>query len=77
MGPFARDNTPGGYHSKRRIDVHTWATGVHLQEGTWRKKRGILRRRLTLLLEVCAMTKLLKKSLRLGESRSFEFKRRA
>jgi mannosyltransferase OCH1-like enzyme len=60
-------------------DSTTWHRfgefGVHLQEGTWRKKRGILRRRLTSLLETWRMKKLLKESLRLGETRSLEFKR--
>ena len=50
--------------------------GVHLQEGTWRKRKGTLRRRLTSLWESWTRKKLLKESLRLGKSRSLELRRR-
>jgi hypothetical protein len=53
------------------------AYGVHLQEGTWRKRNGFLRRRLGLLWESWTRKKLFKESLKLGEKRSLEFKRGA
>jgi len=51
--------------------------GVHLQEGTWRKRNGILRRRLNWFWESWTRKRLLKESLKLGESRSLEFERKA
>jgi inositol phosphorylceramide mannosyltransferase catalytic subunit len=55
-------------------DSTTWhhfgAFGVHLQEATWRRRKSILRRRLERLWEFWMREKLLKESLRLGESRS-------
>jgi inositol phosphorylceramide mannosyltransferase catalytic subunit len=51
--------------------------GVHLMQGAWNKRKGILRRGLTSLWESWTRKKLLKESLRLGESRSLEFKRKA
>jgi inositol phosphorylceramide mannosyltransferase catalytic subunit len=50
--------------------------GVHRMEGTWRKPMNIFRRNLTSLWDFWTMKKLLKESLRLGETRSLEFKRR-
>lgn len=50
--------------------------GVHLMEGTWLKRKDVLRRRLSVVLMSWRRKKLLKESLRLGESRSLEFKRR-
>jgi inositol phosphorylceramide mannosyltransferase catalytic subunit len=46
--------------------------GVHLQEGTWRKQNGVLRRRLNSFWESRTREKLLKESLNLGPSRSLK-----
>lgn len=51
--------------------------GVHLMEGTWRKRKGILGRRLAAAWISWTRERLLKESLRLGESRSLEFKKKA
>jgi mannosyltransferase OCH1-like enzyme len=51
--------------------------GVHLMEGTWLKHKVSLRRRLFVLWMSWTRKKLLKESLRLGESRSLEFRRKA
>lgn len=51
--------------------------GVHLMESTWVKRKGILRRRLFAVWMSRTRKKLLKESLRLGESRSMAFKRKA
>ncbi len=50
------------------------AYGVHLQEGTWRKRKGVLRRRLNSLWEAWTREKLLKESLSLGPARSLDSK---
>ncbi|MGA2936338.1 MAG: glycosyltransferase [Syntrophobacteraceae bacterium] len=49
--------------------------GVHLQLGTWRKGRGILRSGLGRLWASWRRKELLKESLRLGERRSLEFRK--
>ena len=51
--------------------------GVHLMEGAWHKRTGVLRRRLFAVWMSWTRKKLLKESLRLGVSRSLEFKRKA
>jgi mannosyltransferase OCH1-like enzyme len=57
---------------------HRFGTfGVHLMDGKWRKRKGILRRRLSAVWYEWRMKKLLEESLRLGKSRSLEFKRKA
>jgi hypothetical protein len=48
--------------------------GVHLQAGTWRKRKSILLRRLNSVWESRTRDRLLKESLRLGKSRSLELK---
>ena len=53
------------------------AFGIHLQEGTWRNRDGFLRRRFLSLWESRRRKKLLKQSLKLGESRSLEWRRKA
>ncbi len=50
--------------------------GVHLMAGTWDKRMGILRRRLIAAWYSWTFKELLKDSLRLGERRSLEFKRK-
>jgi hypothetical protein len=50
--------------------------GVHLMDGTWRLGKGLLRRRFTKLWMSWTRKRLLKESLRLGESRSLEFKKK-
>jgi hypothetical protein len=54
-------------------DPATWhrfgGLGVHLMEGSWRRKEGILRRRLRLLWESREFSKLMKDSARLGPTR--------
>jgi len=66
---------------KNLCDSINWhrlgAFGVHLMGSTWRRRKGILRRRLTSLWESRTRKKLLKESVGLGESRSLEFKRKA
>ncbi len=55
---------------------HRFGTlGVHLMAGTWHKRKGILRRRLARVWMSRTRKRLLKESLRLGESRSLEFRR--
>ena len=51
--------------------------GVHLMAGTWCKHKSILRRRLGAFWMSWTRRRLLKESLRLGESRSLELKRKA
>jgi len=51
--------------------------GVHLMEGTWHNRTGFLRRRLFAVWMSWTRKMLLKESLRLGVSRSLEFKRKA
>jgi len=53
------------------------AFGVHLMAGTWLKHKSILRRRLAAVWMRWIRKRLLKESLRLGESRSLEFKRKS
>ena len=48
--------------------------GVHLQGGTWRKRKGFMRRRLNALWESTTRKALLKESLKHGGKRSLEFK---
>ena len=61
-----------------RTSWHRFGTfGVHLMEGKWRKRKGILRRRLTAVWYEWRIKKLLKESLTLGKSRSLELKRKA
>ncbi len=59
-------------------DPNTWhrfgAYGVHLQGGTWRKRKGFVRGRLMRLWETTTIKALLKKSLKCGGKRSLEFK---
>ena len=50
--------------------------GVHLMGGTWLKRKSILRRRLLAIWRSWTRKKLLKESLKLGASRSLEFKRK-
>ena len=51
--------------------------GVHLMQGTWHKRKGILERRLFAMWMSWTRKRLLKESLKLGESRSLEFKKKA
>lgn len=51
--------------------------GVHLMGGKWHKKKSILRRRLNAIWKRREEKKLLKEALRLGGSRSLDFKRKA
>jgi mannosyltransferase OCH1-like enzyme len=51
--------------------------GVHLQEGTWRKRKGVFRGRSIRVWWWWIEKKGLKESLKLGESRSLEFKKKA
>ncbi len=51
--------------------------GVHLQEGSWRSRRGVLRRRLCRVWESATRKAMLDESLRLGPHRSLAFKRPA
>jgi hypothetical protein len=56
---------------------HRFGTfGVHLMEGTWRKHKNIVRRRLFASWLSWTRKRLLKESLRLGESRSLELKKK-
>ena len=48
--------------------------GVHLQGGTWRKPKGLVRRRLNRLWEATTRKALLKESLKRGGKRSLEFR---
>ena len=48
--------------------------GVHLRGGSWRKHKGILRRRLQGYWELLLLKKSLKSSRKLGKSRSLQFK---
>jgi hypothetical protein len=60
-------------------DSRTWhrfgSYGVHLQEGGWRKRKSLLRRRLTAHWETSTRGRLLKESLKRGPTRSLEFTR--
>lgn len=49
--------------------------GVHLMDGGWRKRRGIVRRRLYSIWKSWKQKEMLRNGLRLGPSRSLEFKR--
>jgi inositol phosphorylceramide mannosyltransferase catalytic subunit len=51
--------------------------GIHLMKGTWRKGKGIFRNRLYTVWMAWTEKKLFKESLKLGKSRSLEFKRKA
>ena len=51
--------------------------GVHLMEGAWHNRKGVLRKQLFAVWRSWTRKKLLKESLRLGASRSLEFKRKA
>lgn len=59
-------------------DPNSWhcfgAYGVHLQGGTWRKRKGFVRGRLKRLWETTTRKALLKESLKRGGKRSLEFK---
>jgi mannosyltransferase OCH1-like enzyme len=61
-------------------DAKTWhrfgSYGVHLQEATWRKQKNIVRRRLAAFWESWTRKRLRKESLKLGKTRSLEFKRK-
>lgn len=51
--------------------------GVHLMQATWRKQMGTVRRRLLLAWWWWIGKRVLKESLKLGKTRSLEFKRQA
>jgi hypothetical protein len=54
---------------------HRFGTfGVHLMDGAWRKRKGILRKRLFAVWASWTRKKLLRESLRLGKSRSLAFR---
>ena len=59
-------------------DPNSWycfgAYGVHLQVGTWRKRKGLVPRVLHRLWELTTRKALLKESLKRGPKRSLEFK---
>jgi hypothetical protein len=59
-------------------DPNSWycfgAYGVHLRDGTWRKRKGFVRGRLRRLWEATTRKALLKESLKRGGKRSLEFK---
>lgn len=56
---------------------HCFGTfGVHLMAGKWLKRKGLLKRLLTKVWMRSTTKRLFKESLRLGESRSLEFKRK-
>jgi mannosyltransferase OCH1-like enzyme len=61
-------------------DAKTWhrfgSFGVHLQDATWRKQKNIVRRRLARFWESWTRKRALKESMKLGECRSLEFKKR-
>jgi len=48
--------------------------GVHLMGGTWRKRKGLIRRRLDALWESTTRKALMQDSIKLGAKRSLEFK---
>ncbi len=48
--------------------------GVHLRGGTWRKRKGILRRRLQIYWELVIFKRMMRESLRFGKKRSLQFK---
>ena len=48
--------------------------GIHLMGGTWRKPKGILRRRLQGYWELFMLKRLIKESLKIGKVRSLQFK---
>lgn len=48
--------------------------GVHLREGTWRKQKGLLSRRLQGYWELFALNKMAKESRRVGRQRSLQFR---
>ena len=50
--------------------------GVHLMKGTWRKQKGVLRNRLYNIWMTWTEKKLFKESLKLGQARSLEFKKK-
>lgn len=49
--------------------------GIHLMEGSWRKNKGILHRRLIRLWRSLLMKRMLKESSKLGKLRSLQFMR--
>jgi len=59
-------------------DPNSWhrfgAYGIHLQGGTWRKRKGLVRRRLNRFWEATTRKALLKESLKRGGKRFVEFK---
>jgi mannosyltransferase OCH1-like enzyme len=59
-------------------DPNSWhcfgSYGVHLQAGTWRKRKGFVRRQLNRLWESTTRRGLLKESLKRGGKRSLQFK---
>jgi len=61
-------------------DSATWYRfgpyGVHFMGGSWRQRKGILRRRMISFWATWTRKKLLKESLKLGGSRSLEFKKK-
>jgi hypothetical protein len=63
---------------KNVCDPNSWycfgAYGVHLQTGTWRKRKGVVHRVLHRLWESKTQKALLKESLKRGGKRSLEFK---
>jgi hypothetical protein len=60
-------------------DPNSWhcfgAYGIHLQGGTWRKRKGFVRSRLNRLWETTTRRARIKESLKRGGKRSLEFKR--
>lgn len=48
--------------------------GVHLMKGSWRKRKGVLKRRLQCYWELLLRKKVLKESRKLGKCRSLQFK---
>ena len=48
--------------------------GVHLRGGTWRKRKGILRRRLQIYWELLILKRMMRESRRIGKKRSLQFK---
>jgi inositol phosphorylceramide mannosyltransferase catalytic subunit len=55
---------------------HFGTFGVHLMKGTWRRDNSILRNRMYILWMSWTMRKLIKESIKLGESRSLQFKKK-
>ena len=60
-------------------DTSCWSRfgkyGVHLMEGGWRKRKGIVQKRLYLIWKSWKQKEVLRNGLRLGPIRSLEFKR--